>query len=275
ATDIADNTGIALFGTANPQFFTPDNVIDAVGYGQVAAPFFEGTRLAAIPVANKEHSFARMIPISGDSGLTDTDNNAADFVLIATDGNATYPTAMIGAPGPENLSSPRASNSLTISLVDPLECSNCPPNRIRLFCGNPGAPPCPAEAQTSTNGYLSILRKFTNTTKSTVTRLRFRIIDITNITNPGGLDAPVADLRAISSPNVTLDTALGQINVFGTTLETPPTQAMGGAVNSTLSAEAVTLGAPLAPGAEINVQFLLGVKALGRFRFFIVAETLP
>ena len=65
------------------------------------------------------------------------------------------------------------------------------------------------------------------------------------------------------------------INVQGTTLETPPAQANGGAYNSTLAAGTVTLGTPLAAGASINLQFLLGVQATGSFRFVFNVEALP
>jgi hypothetical protein len=46
-------------------------------------------------------------------------------------------------------------------------------------------------------------------------------------------------------------------------------------LNSSLSAGTVTLGTPLAPGAAINVQFLLGVQTTGSFRFIVIVEALP
>jgi hypothetical protein len=46
---------------------------------------------------------------------------------------------------------------------------------------------------------------------------------------------------------------------------------MGGALNSSM----ITLGTPLANGASINLQFLLGVQAPGSFKFFINIEALP
>ena len=59
------------------------------------------------------------------------------------------------------------------------------------------------------------------------------------------------------------------------TLEQPPSQANGGGLNSSLSAGAITLAAPLAPGASINVEFLLGIQQAGAFRFFVNVEALP
>jgi hypothetical protein len=67
----------------------------------------------------------------------------------------------------------------------------------------------------------------------------------------------------------------GTANVEGTTLETPPTQLNGGGTNSTMAAGTVTSGAPIAPGASINLRFLLGVQQGGTFRFFITVEALP
>jgi hypothetical protein len=57
-------------------------------------------------------------------------------------------------------------------------------------------------------------------------------------------------------------------------LEGPPAQPNGGALNSTLTVGNITLGAPLAPGASVNVQFLLGIQQTGLFRFFINVEAL-
>jgi hypothetical protein len=124
-----------------------------------------------------------------------------------------------------------------------------------------------------------------NNTGAAVTRLRFRIVDISSIAVPGG----IADVRALTSTNVVVSgitdsgtcAAAGAgpapctVTVLGTTLETPPAQAMGGAMNSSMSAGTITLGTPLAPGASINLQFLLGVQQTGSFKFFFNIEALP
>ncbi|HYE65212.1 MAG TPA: hypothetical protein VD966_06500, partial [Pyrinomonadaceae bacterium] len=200
---------------------------------------------------------------------------------------------MIGAPGPESLSSPRLSRSITPSLIDPTAPSSSTPNRERIQCADAGpstgTPVCDSSTQdVAPLGYLSVRRKFTNNSGADVTRLRFRIIEITNITNAGGLAPPVADLRAISSPgsggnpNVSLsvNTGLGPIDVYRTVLEMPSAQSVGGGINSSLSAGSITLANPLpaagtAEQRSINLQLLLGVKALGRFSFFVVIEALP
>jgi hypothetical protein len=37
----------------------------------------------------------------------------------------------------------------------------------------------------------------------------------------------------------------------------------------------VNLAAPLAPGASVDVQFLVGVQQGGSYRIFVVTEALP
>jgi hypothetical protein len=42
-----------------------------------------------------------------------------------------------------------------------------------------------------------------------------------------------------------------------------------------MSAGIITLGTPLAPGASLNLQLLLGVQQTGSFKFFFNIEALP
>jgi len=37
----------------------------------------------------------------------------------------------------------------------------------------------------------------------------------------------------------------------------------------------VTLGTPLAAGASIQLQFLMGIQQTGTYKFFIIVEALP
>jgi len=57
-------------------------------------------------------------------------------------------------------------------------------------------------------------------------------------------------------------------------LETP-LQPNGGGLTSTLAAGTVTSGTPIAPGATIDLQFVLGVQQDGSFRFLVNVEALP
>jgi len=101
-----------------------------------------------------------------------------------------------------------------------------------------------------------------------VTQLRFRIIDIT--TNSPG--AGLADVRALSSLTASVTTSGGPVPVQGITLEQPPSQNRGGGLNSSGT---ITTGLPIANGASVNVNFLLGVVGGGSYRFFINVEALP
>jgi hypothetical protein len=208
----------------------------------------------------------------------DTGNDSTDFLYVSTDGIDAGAGGRLGAPGPENLSSPINRGALIKpSLLDRTQLSSNPPNRVRVSTSDP--------ANNSSFGTLDIRRRFTNNTGSNVTRLRFRIVDITTFPN-GSAITGVADVRARTSTAVVVSgindttTCPGGITpctvtVQGTTLEEPPTQSSGGGYNSSLSADTVALATPLAPGASINVRFLLGVQTTGSFRFFVIIEALP
>ena len=120
-----------------------------------------------------------------------------------------------------------------------------------------------------------------NNTGANITRLRFRVIDLDTFPAASGF----ADLRPSTSGAVVVAgindsvtcTAAGQatpcsVTVEGTDLEggevgEVPNQPNGGGFNSSLSAGTVTLGTPLANGASIDLQFLLGIQQTGSFRF--------
>ncbi|HEX8499050.1 MAG TPA: hypothetical protein VF659_00565 [Pyrinomonadaceae bacterium] len=281
-TDIPDNSGLALFNTAAPAGFSAATRVDAVGFGATPPPYSEGTGLPSLGASNLNYSFYRDTCGKGGS-LTapgtcptlgfpkDTNDNAADFVFVETGGNSIGAGRRLGAPGPENLSSPVQRNGQMPGLnLDPAVGSSNPPNRVRDFRSDP--------ANNATFGTLSIRKTVVNNTGGPVTRLRFRIIDVT--TFPAS--ATYADLRprtsgqlsvAITGPNAACPA--NTCAVQGTTLEQPPAQPDGGGFNSTLSAGSVTLAQPLANGASVNVQFLLGIQQTGTFKFFINVEVLP
>jgi hypothetical protein len=116
--------------------------------------------------------------------------------------------------------------------------------------------------------------------------LRFRVIDLDTFPAASGF----ADLRPRTSAAVVVAGISDSVTcaatgapavppctatVQGTTLEQPPAQVNGGGFNSSMSAGTVTLGTPLANGASINLQFLLGVQQTGNFRFYLNIEALP
>jgi endonuclease G len=260
AADIPDGAGVALFN--NSTTFDASTRLDAAGFGGVAdAVYREGAGLtpSAGITTDGETTLIRRF----SNGLpTDTDDNAADFLLLATDGGV-YDSrqSMLGAPGPENTSSPVVRNSqVGLTVLDPAVSSSQPPNRVRDFT--------PDLANNSAFGTLSIRRTLTNLTSSNITRLRFRIIDITTYPSGG-----YADVRARTSGTISVVVTGGaNRTVQGTTLEEPPAQPNGGGLNATLAAGTVTLAQPLANGQAIDLQFLLGIQQTGTFRFFLNVE---
>ncbi|MET0621342.1 MAG: hypothetical protein ABW250_00030 [Pyrinomonadaceae bacterium] len=289
-TDIPDNAGIALFRTANPSNFNMVTRLDAAGATSESNPLYkEGTGYPALSgvayAGGINYSFLRDLCGKGGSTIAlgtcptlglpkDTDNNAADFIFVDTAGTSAGAGQRLGAPGPEDLSAPPQSNGqFSLPNLDATVGASAPPNRVRDFT--------PVSPNTSSNGTLEIRKRVVNGTGVAVSRLRFRVIDITTFPTPSGF----ADLRPITSTA----TPVGGVNdpatcagastpctvvVQGTTLEQPPSQPSGGGFNSSLSADAVTLETPLQPGESINIRFLLGVQKPGTFRFFVNIEAL-
>jgi glucose/arabinose dehydrogenase len=258
---LPDAGGVALFATSNFNHVSAATRLDAVGFTTADPLYREGAGLqpAGGITSNTEFSFVRQM----NTGVPqDTGDNAQDFVFIATDGG-TYGgvQSILGAPGPENTTSPIQRNAqVKASLIEPQQLSTNPPNRVRDFT------PVTNGAQ----GTLEIRRRFKNSTGQSVTKLRFRIVDITtlNTPNPGGAQS---DLRLLTSSDLPLNTSLGNLTVRGTVLEQPPGQAGGGGLNSS---GVLNLAGSIAPGATVDVRFVLGVQASGRFRFLVNVEAL-
>jgi glucose/arabinose dehydrogenase len=268
--------GFALFTSSNQANWSPANRLDAVEGISNLNPLFEsGTGIsvsADYHNATVQYCWARRL----QSGVPqDTENSVADWVVISNlgpflrgDGSSQTVSAILGAPGPQNLSSPVQRNSqIKASLIEPQQPSAAPPNRVRDatpdVCG--GGAPC-------AQGTLDIRRRFRNSTGVAITRLRFRIVDITtlNTPNPGGAQA---DLRLLTSGDLAFNTSLGSLTVRGTLIEIPPSVAsQGGGLHASA---ATTLPGLLQPSATIDVRFLLGVQAGGSFRFLVNVEALP
>jgi len=182
----------------------------------------------------------------------------------------------------------RRNDAVVLSLLDPAAGSASPPNRSR------DATPNTPNSTVAPLGTLSIRRTVTNNTGQAVTRLRFRVIDLSTFNAPLG----TADLRVITSGVTPATVSITGANaacpsnnctVQQTTLEEPPTQTTiaGGGFNSSLAVSAVgpgpsagptssdvsvSLGTPILPGGSINVQIMLGVRQPGNFRIFVNVE---
>ena len=278
SVNINDNAGIALFSTANPANFSLATRFDAVGSSVEAnALYKEGVGYPALIPFSIDYSFYRPhCPVTvvggepvcsqGGSGLPqDTDDNALDLVFTDTNGTAAGAGQRLASPGPENLSGPVDDGSgISQSRLDSAQADNVSPNVFREFVSDP--------ANNSTFGTMSVRRTWTNNTGAPVSRLRFRVVELSTFPAPAG----EADLRPRTSGSVVVSlTNSSNVTVQGTTLEQPPSQPNGGGFNSSLGAPGVSLATPLAPGASVNLQFLMGIQQTGCYRVAFLAESLP
>lgn len=289
-TDIPDNAGIALFNNnTGGGSYVLANRFDAVGSTSEANTLYkEGSGYPALTPFSIDYSFHRDECGKGGSITTfgpcpistpkDTDNNAADFVFVDTNGTSAGAGQRLGAPGPQNLASPIIGSTVAIDLLDSNVSADNPPNKVVDLTSDP--------PNNSTFGTISLRRRFVNNSGGNITRLRFRIIDLTTFPAPSG----ISDLRPRTSVAVVVAgitdaatcAATGApatppctATVQGTTLEQPPSQPNGSGFNGSMSAGTVTLGTPLANGASINLQFLHGVQQTGNHKVAYVIEGLP
>ena len=286
SSDIPDNAGIALFNNnSGGASYSLANRLDAVGSTTEANTLYkEGTGYPALTSSPIDYSYYRdecgksgsitTFKLCTIGGPKDTNNNSVDFIFVDPDGTSAGAGQRLGAPGPQNLSSPpKPDPSTPTILVNPLD--SCiqplsPPNGVRDFTSDP--------PNDSTFGTVDLRFKVTNLTGANTTRLRFRIIDLTTFPAPSG----IADLRPRTSTTVVVTTdnapcgsGNSNVTVQGTTLEQPPSQSNGGGFNSSLSAGTVSLATPIANGASANFRILLGVQQNGSFKIGLAVESLP
>jgi hypothetical protein len=289
AVDIPDNAGIALFNNnTGGGSFTLANRFDAVGSTTEANTLYkEGTGYPALTPFSIEHAWVRdacgkggavnlLGPCTQSGAPKDSDNNAVDFVFVDTNGTSSGGGQRLGAPGPENLSSPiTGPGPIPSTSLDTCTPTFNAPNVVRDFTSVP--------ANNSTFGTIDLRRTFTNNTGVALTRLRFRIVDLDTFPAASGF----ADLRPITSTStvVTVDrppcgSGTSNVTVQGTTLEVDNTapstgQPNGGGFNSSFGVGSVTLGTPLANGASVDVRFLFGIQQTGDYRVGLAIEALP
>ncbi|HWN10682.1 MAG TPA: DUF4214 domain-containing protein [Pyrinomonadaceae bacterium] len=246
--DLADNGGLAIFRTGNPANMNAATRMDSAGFAGIAAGLFkEGTGIPNITGApTGQISFHR----SQRSGVPqDTSDNATDFIFTDTVIETLGVQPTLGAPGPENVDSPihNTTSTMFIGLFDGSVSAATAPNFV--FNATPVA--------NGTQGTMTVRRRLYNSTGVPITRVRIRFTDIT--TAPAAVG--VADLRILNSPNLTV--------------EEPATQAVGGGLNTSVTPVTVTFATPMAPGANIPIDFVFGVMQEGCFRFVVTTEALP
>jgi hypothetical protein len=280
-TDIPDNAGIALFTTDVTANFSVATRMDAVGSTSEANTLYkEGTGYPALTPFSIDYAFYRDQCGKGGSitttgpcptgAVADTGNNAADFVFVDTNGTSAGAGQRLGAPGPQNLSSPINNGSAdVVTSLDTCAPAYSAPNQVRDFTSDP--------ANNSTFGTVDLRFTYTNNSGANLTRLRFRVVDLTTFPAPSG----IADLRPRTSTAVvvTVDrppcgSGTSNITVQGTTLEQPPSQPNGGGFNSSLSVDTITLATPLANGASVDLRVLNGIQQTGAFRIGLIPEGL-
>jgi hypothetical protein len=289
--DIENDRNVALFSTTSLLNLSTLTRLDAVGFdgntGAACDLLREGATLAPLSGSVLEYSYFRdecgkkgnpsnFGPCPTNGFAADSNINADDFIFADTTAASTPAGQHLGAPGPQNSGSPRLNLSILALLLDSTKSSTVAPNRVRDM-----TPVFP----NGMNGTISVRRRFVNNTGAPVTRLRFRVVDFSSL--PSG---SAADLRALSSTSITVSGIMDSgtcsstgtpasppctVTVLGTTVEQPPTQNLGGALNTSMGAGSITLGTPLMPGQSINLQFVLGVQSNGSFKFFFNVEALP
>lgn len=283
ALNIEDDRNVALFTSADLSNIQTGTRLDGVGFGGNTGNncdlLREGANLQAASGSTSEYSFVRRV-VKGET--IDAGDNSSDFLVVSTTpgtpvGSNATPT--LGAPGPENSTGPRGpvpcnapgTAKFDRARLDSSAGFGAAPNLVRDTTSDP--------INNSTYGTIDLRRRFTNNTGGSVTRLRFRIVDMTTTPSPSG----TADLRARTSSSTVVTgvndavtcngSAPCNVTVDGTILETPPLQAQGGGVNSTLGAGTITLATPLNNGASANLRFLFGVQQEGDYHIGIVIET--
>lgn len=258
--DAPDGAGVAVFSTTSATNIGLATRLDAFGFTGTPPTFKEGTGFPTVVTSGIEHTYYRDLRSARPQ---DTNNNAADFLLVGVTTNLQIPR--LGAPGPENLASPVVNNSsINGSLLDPAVGASSPPNRERRPNVEPNA----------NLGVLLIRRTVTNNTGFPVSRLRFRVINITTVGTPaaecGG--TPCADVRGLTSQDGEAGVGGQVVQVRGVRLEDPPSQPFGGGYNASLSADFITLATPLPDGQSVNLVFKVGIMREGPFRFILNIE---
>ena len=99
---------------------------------------------------------------------------------------------------------------------------------------------------------------------------------MTSFPSPNGATADLRAITAVATKSVTI-TGGSNVTVVGLALENSPTpvQPFGGGANATVTLDLSGMpGGALPNNSTVNVEFLLGVKQAGTFRFFVLIEGL-
>jgi hypothetical protein len=260
--DLADNGGIAIFKTSDAANFNAATRMDSVGFASIATGLFKegaGIPNIATTTPTAQVSFVRNL-VSGEP--KDTNANESDFLFLDPTIATAATSPILGAAGPQNLNSPlRSSTTISGGLV--------PGVRERVVNTTATTPLGPG-------GTLTFQRRYQNNTGAPVTRLRFRVIDITTFNSPdvraqnGSTASQQAILRVLDGANATFSVDGKPFQALR--LETPPTQDAGGALNSSLAVGTIATPQIIPVGGFVDVQFRIAIQQGGYFRFFTITE---
>ncbi|MCP9493576.1 MAG: lamin tail domain-containing protein [Pyrinomonadaceae bacterium MAG19_C2-C3] len=296
--DPGNDAGVRIsgLGFGTPDILNGGTFFDRVGFQgreQFAEPFdlVEGTPFnlpTSLPSPAPQYAMVRRF-VGGRP--VDTNNNVNDFVLVSSavpvngfsrmETNGTFPvTPILGAPGPQNTTSPYrgVSNPILAALLDTTRAPNASPNVDRYV--NEIGP-------NASVGTLAFRRRITNSAATDLTNLRFRFTNITTLNTPNQTDgAPQADGRALSSGGRTgimrtgSDGTQSAVTFTPLILDTPPSSSAdgsGGGLNSTLRVVPQNGVTSLGSRSSLDVEFLFGINSPRGtiFRFAVLVETLP
>lgn len=260
ASDIPQNTGIALFRSAF--IYSPENRICAAGFMSSGSLYKEGagiTNLNGVAGA-VDYSIFR---IETTGGPKNTGDNAADFNCGDPNGTAIGMGQNLAAPGPQNLSSPvNQGEGLIVTFADPSLPVNGQPNFFRDLTSDP--------ANNSWLGTLDFRFKIKNQTGNPITRLRFRLANLSTFPAPMG----IADLRARTGNDINILVNGNNTPCFGTVVEMPPNQPNGSGLNSSMSINSISMGTPLANNDSIYVHLYFGCQQTGNINVSFIMEAL-
>jgi hypothetical protein len=273
AIDNADNGGIAVFKTATQANMTAATRMDSAGFANIASGLFkEGAGIPTISAATPTGQYAFYRDLA-TGAPTDTGANENDFIFVDPVNEAFTVTPRLGSAGPKNLDSPIARSTTQMRNFDTTQPTAASPNQVTD----------PTIVTNGANGTVTIRRTLVNNTFQPITRLRFRVVSTSTLNGPGGGTLDLRLLNSTTSSVLTNDPSQCggappcNVTVQGLTVENnPPAQVLGGGWNSSASAAAVTLAAPLAPGSKTSFAFTFGIMAGTPFAApAVAAQPLP
>lgn len=260
ASNIPQNTGIALFRSTS--ILNQANRMTAVGFVSSGPLYKEGAGIPDMngPVGSVDYSNFR---IETTGGPKSTEDNASDFNYGDPNGTSNGYKQNLAAPGPQNLSSPvNEDGGLVVTFADPSLPIPSQPNFFRDLTPDPG--------NNSWQGTLDFRLKIKNQTGNPITRLRFRLANLSTFPSPAG----TADLRARTGGNINIMINGNNTPCLGTVVEMPPNQPNGGGINTSMSINSVSMGTPLANNDSIYVHLYFGCQQVGNINVSFIMEAL-